>query len=105
MARREALRFVSNSLRPGGLFGLWKNNPWNPGTRYVMAHCAFDYDAVTLTPLESKRLLRSAGFQILRTDFLFTFPRPLKLLRPAEKLVAKLRLSAQYQIICRKSAS
>ncbi len=34
------------ALPPAGwnIFFL-ENNPWNPGTRYVMAHCAFDEDA------------------------------------------------------------
>jgi trans-aconitate methyltransferase len=100
--RPEALHFVLESVRPGGLFALWENNPWNPGTRHVMAHCAFDRDAITLTAGEAKRLLQSAGFEILRTDFLFIFPRILKLLRPTERLVAKLPLGAQYQILCRK---
>jgi hypothetical protein len=68
-----------------------------------MAHCAFDKDAVTLSPPEAKRLVRSEGFTILRTDFLFIFPRFLKLARPAEKLVSKLPLGAQYQILCQKA--
>jgi SAM-dependent methyltransferase len=101
--RGEALRFVRRSLRAGGLFSFWENNPWNPGTRHVMAHCAFDKDAVTLSPPEAKRLVRSEGFTILRTDFLFIFPRFLKLARPAEKLVSKLPLGAQYQILCQKA--
>ena len=101
--RSGALRFIHRSLRAGGLFSFWENNPWNPGTQYVMAHCAFDKDAVTLSPPEAKRLVLSEGFAILRTDFLFIFPRFLKLARPAEKLVAKLPLGAQYQILCRKT--
>jgi SAM-dependent methyltransferase len=101
--RRNALRFVSESLRPAGLFSFWENNPWNPGTKYVMARCAFDHDAVTLTPPESKRLLRSAGFEVLRMDFLFIFPRLLKLLRPAERFVTNLPLGAQYHLLCRKA--
>ena len=100
--RSEALRFVHRSLRKGGLFSFWENNPWNPGTRHVMAHCAFDKDAVTLSPPEAKQLMRSEGFTILRTDFLFIFPRFLKLARPAEKFVSKLPLGAQYQILCEK---
>jgi SAM-dependent methyltransferase len=100
--RGEGLRFVLGSLRPGGLFSFWENNPWNPGTRYVMAQCAFDRDAVTLTPLEARWLLRSAGFTVVRTDFLFIFPRILKMLRPAEKLVSGLPLGAQYHILCQK---
>jgi SAM-dependent methyltransferase len=101
--RGEALRFIHRSLREDGLFSFWENNPWNPGTRYVMAQCAFDKDAVRLTPIEARRLLRAEGFSVLRTDFLFIFPRFLKFARPAEKLVSKLPLGAQYQILCQKS--
>ena len=48
--RSAAVACVNRALRAGGLFALWENNPWNPGTRYVMAHCDFDRDAITLTP-------------------------------------------------------
>lgn len=102
--RGECLRFIHDSLRPGGLFSLWENNPWNPGTRYIMSRVSFDRDAITLTPLEAGRLVRSAGFKILRTDFLFIFPRFLKVFRPTEKLLAKLPLGGQYQILCQKAA-
>jgi SAM-dependent methyltransferase len=100
--RGAALDFLRQSLRPGGLFCLWENNPWNPGTQYVMAQCAFDRDAITLSPVEARNLLRSAGFRLLRMDFLFIFPRILKALRPAEKFVCKLPLGAQYQILCQR---
>jgi SAM-dependent methyltransferase len=100
--RSQAMRFVHRSLCKDGLFSFWENNPWNPGTQHVMAHCAFDKDAVTLSPPEAKRLVRSQGFTILRTDFLFIFPRFLRLARPLEKFVSKLPLGAQYQILCQK---
>ena len=101
-ARRDAAQFVFRSLRPGGLFAFWENNPWNPGTRYVMAHCAFDHDAVPLSAIEARRLLWSAGFAVLRTDFVFIFPRLLRAFRPTEKLFVRLPLGAQYQVLCRK---
>jgi len=75
----------------------------NPGTRYVMSHCVFDKDAVTLMPGETRQLLRDAGFEILRTDYAFVFPRFLKALRPLENLLTKLPLGAQYQVLARKS--
>lgn len=100
--RAEAVRFVFRSLRPGGLFSFWENNPWNPGTRYVMAHCAFDQDAVPLSAIEARRLLRSEGFTVLRTDFLFVFPRLLRALRPIERLIFRLPFGAQYHVLCRK---
>ncbi len=103
--RLDSLALIHRSLRPGGLFALWENNPWNPGTRHVMSNCSFDKDAVTLTPPESRRLLRSAGFEILRTDFLFIFPRFLKLLRALENTLSRLPLGTQYQVLCRKPAA
>lgn len=72
--RAAALQYIFRCLRPGGWFAFWENNPWNPGTRYVMAQCAFDADAITINPREARKLLRAAGFQIVRNDFCFFFP-------------------------------
>jgi len=100
--RAEAASYVYRALRPGGLFAFWENNPWNPGTRYVMSRCAFDCDAIPLSCRKARRLLRACGFSILRTDFAFIFPHPLKWLRPIEPLVSRLPLGAQYQVLCQK---
>lgn len=100
--RAAAVNYVKASLRPGGLFALWENNPWNPGTRYVMSRIPFDRDAVTLTPPQGRQLVREAGFEILRTDFLFIFPRKLGWLRWLESRLARWPLGGQYQILCRK---
>lgn len=100
--RAAAVSFVYRSLKPGGLFALWENNPWNPGTRYVMSRCPFDKDAITLTPPETRRLLKAAGFEILSTNFLFIFPKILKWFRPIEPMVSRLPLGTQYQVLCRK---
>jgi SAM-dependent methyltransferase len=100
--RAEALALVNRALRMGGLFSFWENNPWSLATRYVMSRCAFDRDAITLTPPEARRLLRSGGFEILRTDFRFIFPRVLRALRKIEDLVYRLPFGTQYQILCCK---
>jgi len=100
--RPGALAYINRSLRPGGLFALWENNPWNPGTRLVMSRIPFDRDAVTLTAGEARRLLRESGFEIVGTDFLFIFPRMLGWLRGLEPLVSRLPLGAQYQVLCRR---
>jgi len=97
--------YILRCLRPGGVFALWENNPWNPGARYVMAHCAFDRNAAPLTPPEARNLVRNGGFQILSTDFLFIFPRMLKMFRPLEPWLSGLPLGAQYMVLCRKPAS
>ena len=101
--RAEALDYIFRTLRSGGLFSFWENNPWNPGTRYVMSRIPFDRDAITLTAPEARRLLRKAGFQILQTDFLFIFPKMLKWFRPVEPKLVSLPLGAQYQVLCRRS--
>jgi SAM-dependent methyltransferase len=100
--RAEALALVNRALHVGGLFSFWENSPWSPATRYVMSRCAFDRDAIMLTPPEARSLLRSSGFEILRTDFRFIFPRALRALRKIEDFVHRLPLGTQYQILCRK---
>ncbi|HEV8608240.1 MAG TPA: class I SAM-dependent methyltransferase, partial [Tepidisphaeraceae bacterium] len=101
--RPDAMNYISRCLRPGGLFALWENNPWNPGTRYVMSKIPFDRDAITLSPLTSRRMLKRANFQLLRTDFRFYFPRFLKFLRPLEILGLKFPLGSQYLVLGRKA--
>lgn len=100
--RAAAIDYIFRSLRGGGLFAFWENNPWNPGTRYVMSRIPFDRDAITLKPHEARRLLSAGGFEVLRTDFLFIFPRTLRWLRGIEPRVARWPFGAQYQILCRK---
>jgi SAM-dependent methyltransferase len=102
--RGGAMETIHRALRPGGFFALWENNPWNPATRYVMSRIPFDQDAITLTPTEARQLLRSSGFDVLRTDFLFIFPRVLRWFRPLEKLISAWPLGTQYQVLCRKPA-
>lgn len=100
--RMAAIDYIYRSLRPGGYFGFWENNPWNPGTRYVMSRIPFDRDAIPLTASEARRLLRAGGFKIIRTDWLFLFPRMLRSLRFLEPLLAPLPFGAQYQVLCQR---
>lgn len=100
--RPAALALIRRALRPGGWFAFWENNPWNPGTRMVMRRIPFDRDAVVISPREGRRLLRQAGFEVIRRDAWFLFPRQLAWLRPAERLVHRLPLGGQYLVLARK---
>jgi SAM-dependent methyltransferase len=100
--RGAALAMVHGALREGGYFSFWENNPWSLATRYVMSRCAFDRDAIMLSPPEARALLRAGGFEILRTDFRFIFPRALRAFRKIEDVVYRLPLGTQYQVLCRK---
>jgi SAM-dependent methyltransferase len=102
-AERAAMAaLVFQSVRPGGVFALWENNPWNPGTRLVMRRIPFDRDAIMLPAPESRRLLRGAGFDIVNVRFAFVFPRVLRALRWIEPVVARLPAGAQYQVLAQR---
>lgn len=101
--RTGAVDYVFRRLRPGGLFAFWENNPWNPGTRYVMSRIPFDRDAITLSPPEATRLLERGGFRVVRKDFCFFFPRLLAFLRPIERSLSKVPLGAQYLVLGEKA--
>ena len=94
--RPPIVQQILRSLRPNGTFALWENNPWNPGTRLVMRRIPFDRDAQTLSYLETKKLLRAAGFDIAGTSFHFYFPAWLKPFRALEGALTEVPFGAQY---------
>jgi SAM-dependent methyltransferase len=100
--RPSAAKYVYRCLRPGGIFAFWENNPWNPGTLYIMSRIPFDRDAKTLSVITASHLLSDAGFKILRREFLFVFPRVLKHLRFLEPCLSVMPIGAQYQILCQR---
>lgn len=100
--RGACVAYVFNSLRAGGLFAFWENNPWNPGTRYIMSRIPFDREALPLSCLEARRRLVAGGFEILRVDSQFFFPRVLAWLRAWEPWLARFPLGGQYQVLARK---
>jgi len=102
--RAEVAKSIYRSLKPGGWFAFWENNPWNPGTRLVMSRIPFDRDAITLSIPESKRLLKGAGFEIESVDTCFYFPNLLSVFRPLEPYLSWLPLGAQYMVLVRKPA-
>jgi SAM-dependent methyltransferase len=102
--RDKAVGLVRDALKPGGLFAFWENNPWNPATRYVMSRCEFDKDAQMLTPRTARKLLAKNGFEILRTNYRFIFPRSLRMFRRLEDFVFRTPLGTQYMVLARKLA-
>lgn len=103
MERGAVVAYMARVLRPGGVLALWENNPFNPGTRFIMSRCEFDADAVLASPAGLRRLLVKSGFRIERTDFLFVFPRLLGWLRPLEKALSRLPFGGQYQVLARRT--
>lgn len=103
--RRMVVQYIWRSLQPGGYFAFWENNPWNPGTKYVMSRIPFDRDAVTLPAPEARSLLQSTGFEIVKTDYLFIFPKCLSAFRWMESHLARFPFGAQYLVLARKVGS
>lgn len=100
--RDGAMSTVFEALKPGGVFALWENNPWNPATRFVMSRVPFDRDAIMLWPRETRGRMRRAGFEILKTDFLFVFPGFLGFLRGIEPMISWFPTGGQYVVFGRK---
>jgi SAM-dependent methyltransferase len=104
VAERAAnVSLIHRALRAGGHFAFWENNPWNPGTRWVMRRIPFDRDAILLWPGKARNLLRQGGFEVLYTNYQFVFPRSLGWLRRMEPVLADWPVGAQYLVLCRKS--
>jgi SAM-dependent methyltransferase len=103
-SRRECAMLVYELLVPGGYFALWENNPWNPGTRWVMRRIPFDHDAISLAAPEARSLVSGAGFEVVGTQYCFYFPRALRAFRPLERLGHRVPLGAQYCVLARKPA-
>ena len=100
--RPAAVDYVYRCLRSGGMFAMWENNPWNPMQLFAMKHSKIDKNAIPLPPPESRRLVASDRFSVIRTDYLFFFPGSFSWLHRLEKWLSKVPLGAQYQIFARK---
>lgn len=100
--RPGALATVYASLKPGGYFAFWENNPWNPLTRLAMRLVPFDADAILVWPGGARRLLREGGFEVISTDYVFFFPKFLAAFRFLEPSLSWLPLGGQYLVLSRK---
>ncbi|HMK29970.1 MAG TPA: methyltransferase [Terriglobales bacterium] len=102
--RQSWLQWINQRMVAGGVLAIFENNPWNPGTRYVMSNCEFDRDAVMLSQLETTRHMQEAGFSVLGCWHLFFFPRAMKWLRFAEPCLRRVPLGGQYLCMGKKAS-
>lgn len=100
--RTGAVKYIYDSLRPGGLLALWEHNPWNPGVVYIMNNSPLDQDAIRVKPHEARRLVRQGGFSVVQTDYCFFFPAALKVFRGLEPVLSGVPFGAQYLVLARK---
>jgi len=83
-------------LAPGGRLVIFEHNPLNPVTRYIVATCEFDENAVLIPAGVFRDRQRAAGFAHVRRTYTGFFPGPLRALRPLERFMSALPLGAQY---------
>jgi SAM-dependent methyltransferase len=102
--RQASIAALAARLAPGGQVVVFEHNPWNPATRYVVATCDLDDDAILLRRRETTGLLRGAGLSVVRHDYLTFFPRALTLLRALEPSLGWLPAGAQYAVVARASS-
>jgi len=100
--RMAAAVLVYRSLKSGGLFAFWENNPWSPGSLLGMLDGAGGRGPATLAAPAARRLLRGVGFDIVHTTSAFYFPRALAWCRPIEPMLASIPLGEQYMVLARK---
>jgi SAM-dependent methyltransferase len=95
-ARGALLRQLHALLRPGGILVIYEHNPLNPVTRYIVATCPFDENAVLTSAWSLASLQRAAGFKRVRTTYTGFFPAALAGLRRLEPSLGWAPLGAQY---------
>ena len=88
-------------LRPGGRLVIFEHNPVNPVTRYIVATCPFDENAVLIPAPTLANRQKAAGFARVETRYTGFFPGPLRALRPLEPAMSALPVGAQYYTVAR----
>lgn len=86
-------------MRPGALLLVFEHNPLNPVTRYIVATCPFDENAVLIGAPSLKKSQAEAGFHKVRAAYTGFFPGALRALRPLERFMTALPLGAQYYTV------
>ena len=90
------LASLKKLLKPGGVMAIFEHNPVNPVTRYIVATCPFDENAVLIPAGDFVRKQRQAGFAKVEAAYTGFFPGSLKALRPLERFMTAIPVGAQY---------
>ena len=95
--RHEALlRRLHGLLADGGVAIVFEHNPLNPVTRYIVATCPFDENAVLLPARILKARQKAAGFRRIESHYTGFFPHALARLRWLEPHLDWCPIGAQY---------
>lgn len=95
----QNLHRLHKFLKKGAALFIFENNPFNPGTRWVMKRIPFDRDAIAVNPYRFAKQLQSLGYYNISIQFYFIFPKFLDFLRFLEQFLRNFPLGAQYCVI------
>ena len=98
---RDRQAFVHEMVRvtrPGGIVAIIEHNPLNPLTRYIVARCPFDHDAVLLHPASGARFLSSAGLEPGGRGYITFWPKRSAVIARVERWIGWLPAGAQYYV-------
>ncbi len=97
-SRQDTVRKASDVLKPQGILMTVEHNPANPLTRRAVESCAFDQNAVLLSPGEARHYYSHDGFQNIRVQYIVFFPHFLRWLRALEPSLGWCFWGAQYVV-------
>lgn len=103
--RQGVIARLRDHLAPQGILIIVEHNPLNPLTRWAVANCPFDDDAILLPTAETAGYVLHCGLQILRRDYIVFFPRPLAWFRQLEPYLSWCPAGAQYALMARRPPS
>ena len=101
--RTAAALLVYRSLKPGGLFAVWQDNPWAPSVILNPRLAASGERGTVITAPTMRRVLRGVGFDIVHTTSAISFPDTLAWAQPLVPLLSPIPIWRQYMVLARKT--
>lgn len=95
------LQQLRRLVAPNGALVIFEHNPVNPVTRYIVATCPFDENAVLIPSGAFAKAQREAGFGRVEIAYTGFFPGSLRKLRPIEPFLRAVPVGAQYYTYAR----
>lgn len=100
--RQGVITRLRDRLVPQGILIVVEHNPLNPLTRWAVANCPFDDDAILLPARETAGYVLQSGLDVLRRDYVVFFPRLLAWFRQLEPYLGWCPAGAQYALVARR---
>lgn len=94
-------RQLRGLLASNGAMVIFEHNPLNPVSRYIVATCPFDENAVLIRARDFARVQREAGFGSVQVAYTGFFPGALRGFRRLEPLLRHAPVGAQYYTLAR----